>query len=456
MALYSHNQMEILVNKLLKTTLSVWIAIATTINGIPPAFAQSNTSSICPAGGVTFGFFNGVQTTFDDAEEMRKILQLTYGTTTANGEPIQYELFYNQTTGLSDFVETFEQRLSEQNGLLAGRFELFFESVRGDGPLWRKIVAAVSSTAGILSGLVDSALSFAAAGLVKLVSVFTNTPPTNLNYQEHRLRIDNAVLTGKKMLFLSHSQGNLFANVAYDYALTKVTAANVKLVHVAPASPGLRGSHTLADQDLVINGLRLTGTVPSNTDTIPTVSQRTAGLNGKKDALGHGLLEIYMAPQHATAARMKSHVDTALAALVAPEAKAKEGLFTATLSWNGPGDVDLHAYEPGGAHVYWMAKRGQAGYLDVDNTIASGPEHYYASCSPTELQTGEYQFAVANFDKADGLTAVVQIASRDSGVLGTRSVVLGAPTLSVPSSTLFTVEVTRDPTTGVTRVGLGR
>ena len=256
------------------------------------------------------------------------------------------------------------------------------------------------------------------------------------------------------MLFLSHSQGNLFANVAHDYARTKVNASNVKLVHVGPASPSLRGSHTLADKDLVINALRITGSVPPITDTIPGIALRTAGINGQKDAFGHGLLEIYMAPQHATAARMKSHVDTALAALVAPPAQAVEGLFTATLTWNGPGDVDLHTYEPEGAHVFYRSKQGAAGYLDVDNTTANGPEHYYASCSATNLQTGVYRIAVANYSKADGRTAVVQIASRDSGVLGTRSVTLGGETGDVPSSTLFTVEVTRDTTTGAVKVGL--
>ena len=48
------------------------------------------------------------------------------GTTTPDGKPITYTLYYNDTdAGLADFVETFDQRLQEQEGLLARRFELF-------------------------------------------------------------------------------------------------------------------------------------------------------------------------------------------------------------------------------------------------------------------------------------------------------------------------------------------
>jgi hypothetical protein len=263
------------------------------------------------------------------------------------------------------------------------------------------------------------------------------------------------VLGGKKMIFLAHSQGNLFANVAYDYALTKVSAANVKLVHVAPASPTLRGTSTLADKDLVINFLlRATGTVASITDTIPGILLRQIGLNGKKDFSGHGLLEIYMNPRHTTAARMKNHVDAALNSLVAPPASASDGVFTATLTWNGNGDIDLHTFEPGGAHVYWMSKQGEAGYLDVDNTYANGPEHYYASCSVNRLQTGTYRIAVANYSGESGRTAVVQIASRESGVLGTRSVILGAATGSLPTANIFNVVVNRNQSNNAITVSL--
>ena len=81
----------------------------------------------------------------------------------------------------------------------------------------------------------------------------------------HRDQIDLWASQQKKMLFFAHSQGNLFVNRAYAHAASKTEGVGVKIVHVAPASPTLSGAHTLADKDMVINGLRLIGSVVQNT-----------------------------------------------------------------------------------------------------------------------------------------------------------------------------------------------
>ena len=36
--------------------------------------------------------------------------------------------------------------------------------------------------------------------------------------------------------------------------------------------------------------------------------------------------------------------------------------------------------------------------MDIDNTEANGPEHYYASCNARQLQAGTYSIAVNNFN----------------------------------------------------------
>ena len=114
--------------------------------GIPAAFAQEQ----CDAKGVVFGFFNGVQTTLPQARDARKFVEALYGVTTPAGEPITYELFYNDTQGFADFVETFDQRLQEQNGLLAGRFELFFSATKGEGGWWNALTSAIPSSTALL------------------------------------------------------------------------------------------------------------------------------------------------------------------------------------------------------------------------------------------------------------------------------------------------------------------
>lgn len=269
--------------------------------------------SVCsPANPVVFAYFNGVLITEKMAlDVLDKKMSKLYGTTSPAGQPIQYELLYNYSNGFEDFVQTFEQRMKEQDGILAGRFELFFSAIKGGGDWWSSIIGVVSTASQLLGALSDSAL---ATG-IRTLTVLAASPPTYQNYTDHIAQIDSFVAEKKRLLFFAHSQGNLFANQAFDYAKPKLSSGAIKLIHVAPASPTLRGDWTLADLDLVINGLRLTGTVPANTDAIPNYFSRTAGLNGEKDFMGHGLLEIYLNKNLATASRINKQVTTALADL---------------------------------------------------------------------------------------------------------------------------------------------
>lgn len=424
---------------------SICGVLAACITLLPFAQAQAVPApSACTTGGVDVGFFNGVLTSQDAATDALVYLRAAYGSQTAQGEAIKYETFYNYSAGFDDFVETFAQRLKEQDGVLDNRFELFDQAVRGGGSLWDTIATAMPKAVDIVTGIVADFTTFVVSKLTSLAG----NPPTISNYTEHQGRIDALALEGKKMLFYAHSQGNLFVNQAYAYALTKVSEQSVKVVHAAPASPQLHGDYTLADKDLVINGLRLTGTVPANTDTIAGFLERAPGVNGQKDALGHGLLEIYLNPTLPLASRLKGEVDTALTTLVAPPATAATGFISATMTWDGAGDADLHTFEPDGTHVFYGSPLGHSGYLDVDNTVANGPEHYYSTCNASTLQTGTYRFAVANFARADGRTVTLQVSSNNDGVLGTIKATLGAATGSNANIPLLSVNVTQDATTG--------
>ncbi len=341
-------------------------------------------------------------------------------------------------------METFEQRLLEQEGVLQGRFELFFESETGGSDWWDSIKTAAPELGSILDGYVD----WYEAKIIEILTAGLADPPTSVNYFEHATRLDNLILEGAKLLFVAHSQGNLFANAAYNRALTKTTAESVRVVHIAPASPTLSGppgNHTLAFVDWVINGLRFVGSAPPVTDVIPEYSLRRPGLNGWRDVLGHGLLEIYLNRWLLPAARIKNQINNAMEVLVAPPAEASPGFFTATLVWDGGGDVDLHVSEPGGSHVYYADPVGESGYLDVDNTVANGPEHYYASCDSSLLHQGTYKVELANYAGATGRTATIQIAARGGGVLGTKSVTLGVETGDEPAYHLFDVSVGTRP-----------
>lgn len=157
------------------------------------------------------------------------------------------------------------------------------------------------------------------ARLIRHMSEDLGNPNTILISQRHRDQINHAASMDKALLLFAHSQGNLFVNRAYDHALTQLGAESVRVVHVAPASPRATGTHTLAILDLVINGLRAAGSVLPNTDLIPPWEFRPPGLNGNRDFMGHGLLEIYLNAHLSTSTRIRSQVMQALEALRSPQ-----------------------------------------------------------------------------------------------------------------------------------------
>jgi hypothetical protein len=103
------------------------------------------------------GLFNGVWNSEQDAQTgLRAIKSDSFIGPRHRGAPIRYRLFYNHSgcsagrgTCLEDLAETFAQRSAELDGLLARRWELFWEQVSGRA-------AAPESFTGLLSSRVLS------------------------------------------------------------------------------------------------------------------------------------------------------------------------------------------------------------------------------------------------------------------------------------------------------------
>jgi len=409
--------------------------------------AQS-TGDLCVSQGVVAGFYNGVWNTTFDAGDGKEALAQAIGSKTAAGEDIRWEVFYNTTnTKWADMVETFNQRANSQNVVVGERWELFWEAIGGNGSSagWTGVIIdSTTNLADFFAGLANDVL----AQTVAAVTFTLNNPPTLDNYAEHKAKIDGFAVEGKKFLLVAHSQGNLFVVPSYNYAASKVGAQAVKVVHIAPASPGLKGDYTLANLDLVINALRVTGTVPPNNVDIPGILLRSSPV----DASGHELVGTYLNPGMAPREKVVANATSALNALLPPVSTgtvATSGFFTVTMNWSGSGDVDLYTYEPGGSTVYFGSKNGVSGVLDVDNTVGLGPEHYYATCSSANLVAGSYRISVDNYSAPAGLTATLQVTSYSTGVLLTKTVaVSNAPSHgSLPVNALV-VDVTKDATTG--------
>ena len=405
---------------------------------------QAAEGSTCQARGYTVGFFNGVWNTTRQAIDSRNFLKKVLGNE-YNGEPVEYENFYNTTgesngaTMAQDIAEVFIQRADEidSSGELARRFEYLWDAASDPRrPLWARLVDVLRIPIKLAENIYTAISTRLVASFAKLVS----NPPTELDYAEHRLTVDKLATEGQKILMVAHSQGNLFMNPAYDYAKTKLPSNSVAPVHLAPASMTVRGPHLLANIDLVINALRAFGL-----NSVQPINLALP-LSGN-DKSGHTLDGTYLDASRPGRARVQQMADQGLASLVTPPAAGNRGFFTAMLTWNGPGDVDLHTFEPTGTHVYYLNKIGQVGALDVDNRIADGPEHYYASCDTAQLQEGTYRFGINNYRNATGRTATVQVTLAQGGQPITRVLDVGAERGLVGNNSpieVLAVNVTKD------------
>lgn len=116
---------------------------------------------------------------------------------------------------------------------------------------------------------------------------------------------------------------------------------------------------------------------------------------------------------------------------------AGQGYFQITLTWDRPGDIDLHVIEPDETRVFWGAQTGYVGTLDRDDLTGTGPENFFV-CSPERLVSGSYRIQVNNYGGENGTRAEVRV--RAGSRLASFEVVLGAANRGVNLIDVATVE----------------
>ncbi len=83
------------------------------------------------------------------------------------------------------------------------------------------------------------------------------------------------------------------------------------------------------------------------------------------------------------------------------------GQLRFTLTWDQPGDMDLHVMTPDSTHLYYGSRRGAGGELDRDDTRGTGPENVFWTESPP---VGDYRICVVPYSirQSTQFTLVVQ------------------------------------------------
>lgn len=271
---------------------------------------------------------------------------------------------------------------------------------------------------------------------------------TNLSTQLESYEGD--INEGKKIVLVSHSQGNIFGNLAYQQ-LKPASQQYFAMVPVASPEPLARRSlvgHVRFYDDVIIGGVQIARALVGLPAPLPATTEDEID----KDWLSHYFVESYLA----NVSSRNFIVDGILRSaqlLPSPPANAGQGAVTVTLTWGANPDVDLHAFEPLGTHVYYGSMAGQMGSLDVDNTIGFGPEHYVVTCQRLRDNTagvGRYRFGVNYFAGSTPEVAKLTVKTPTTERTFTKALpVAVGPNGDNSPQPVADVVVSKDPSTGV-------
>lgn len=285
-------------------------------------FSNSGTSTSATSCGNKYaiGHINGILTTEQEANYNLNQIQLSY---TASGDTrdITYFLAYNQTRSRSsDLDEVTNQKALEFSKEKFEAISLAF--IFGDMSLLTSVQLGTTLMQQRMDWILTKGfMPTVAADLVAITD-----------------RIATEIASNRSVLIIPHSQGNLFANDAYDSLISygRATSNKLKIMGIAsPASkvsgvpsPGV-GDYVTASEDGVILLARLRYAVlfgypmpvlSSNIDAL-TLDQLQAGVNDT-----HGLIPFYLNEEYAALAQIVSNIKTKLDLF----ASATSGAFSIT------------------------------------------------------------------------------------------------------------------------------
>lgn len=344
------------------------------------AEAQQCPTPIPP--GITIVYANGMFTTREAAEDQRRKLEVALKDEVANSVggavPIEFRLAYNTNETWTDqIVQVATDYVQESAVTILHAFSGI--KVPSSVPLSDKINSVISTFTHRAASEADNIQNS------KLLR--------DEDLQEHVAMYRMALLEGRRVVLIPHSQGNFYVNSAYDLVVKSGPSYKDALAAVGLASP----VHSIAGGGDYITNSADGVIVPLKKIDPFILSPNFDPQPGSVSLFQHWFTD-YVGPQASTT-KLTEYVTSRLSTLKAGPSKVSAGVLDASIEWKTDADIDLYVNEPENVVVYWGATReDSAGRVDLDDKDGYGPEHYVIECG--KMRTGIYAIQARIFSSS--------------------------------------------------------
>ena len=307
----------------------------------------------------------------------------------------EYALAFNQSAEkLGDFKEVCQQILGNEWPTLFVALGYILPAVAEANP-----VSAVGTM--LLLNLVPPDIKFKFNELFKaqfIKNIATVTTSSNSDVQVMVKDYEIEIHKGKKVVIVSHSQGNVFANLAFDQ-LSLTSQKYAAIVPVASPESFIRKNfvgHVRFTGDLVIKATQYAKFIQGLALPLPANDEDLVN----DDFLSHDFINAYLANSSSRNFIVDGVIKTE-AALPNPMTDFPQSAITAKLTWTASTFFNLHVYEPTGTHVWYKYPNGEnfKAYGKLYHPPSDKVEYYRSSCNevmPDSLNEGHYKIA-ANY-----------------------------------------------------------
>lgn len=326
----------------------------------------------------------------------------------------------------ADILGVLSEKMTElglsNHGLSAFQFYQFLKSFSYD-EIRTTIsnLSFISDVDNLINSLTDATFveleNAIGQGLIKAMS-----DRRTVDAEGHANFYELDLIASKKVIIIAHGQGTLFANTAVkDTSERQSDRSNsIAVINIANVDNQILGANTYltATDDVIVNALR-----DADSSILDgNINNKPDGSEEIRSVIKHDFISDYFATGLESKAHITQQLNDMINLLPYPSSLAAEGALRANLTWGDEPDVDLHAFEPNGTHVFYSNKQGQSGVLDVDDVTQFGPENYNVACDT--LENGRYTIAVNYFNGSEPEIATVTLFLASGQTVTPRKVLL--------------------------------